>query len=310
MTEADWQEYRKNQVGIGGSDASVILGVNPFKSRFNLWLEKTGQIAPADLSNNEFVEWGNLLEPVIRKKFAQVTGFKVMRNNFVLQHDIYEWMVANVDGEVIDPAFSGKGILEIKTTSSHNKKEWEEGCPVHYMAQVQHYLAVTGYEYAYICCLCGGNFFVYYLIERDDYVIDNLIKEELSFMEQVKHNIPPEIGGSESESAWLQATFPKAIDEVMTIPREMERLAEQYYIKTNYIKLLQEEAEAIKNKIKLEGKDFKTLKGESVKISMPTITKTLFDSKRFAEEHPDLHSQYKTKVSSYRSFTVSFLEEK
>lgn len=307
MNDESWQEYRSNQKGIGGSEIATILGVNPYKSKFELWLEKTGQ-KERDKIDNQFVEWGNLLEPVIRDKFRRETGFRVMKNNFVLQHDIHEFMIANIDGEVVDPAFSGKGILEIKTTSSHNKKDWEEGCPIHYMAQVQWYMAVTGYEYAYICVLIGGNDFRYFLIERNDYVIDNMIAQASDFMHMVENRIPPEIGGSKTESDWLQASFPIAIDEEYTISYEVERMAESYYILQSQIKDLTAQADEIKNKIKLEGKEFKTLKGESVKINMPTITKTIFDSKLFALEHPELYAKYKTKESSYRGFTVSFLK--
>lgn len=304
MSHEDWQIYREQQKGIGGSEAATILGVNPYKSKFNLWLEKTGQI-PREKVDNKYVEWGNLLEPVIRKKFQKETGFKVMQNNFVLQHDEHDFMVANLDGEVIDPSFSGRGVLEIKTTSEHNKKDWANGCPIHYMCQIQHYLAVTGYEYAYIVCLCGGNHFVYYLVERDDYVIDQLISAEMEFMEQVRKGIPPEIGGSKSESEWLQVAFPESNEEEMTIPLSIERLAEEYLELQAQIKDLNARTDEIKNKIRLEGKDFKTLKGELFKISMPTINKVTFDSKLFAEEHPDLYAQYKTKHSSYRGFTVS-----
>lgn len=306
MTEADWQNYRGTQQGIGGSEVATILGVNPYKSRFELWLEKTGQSPRANV-DNQFVEWGNLLEPVIRDKFRKETGFTVMKSNFVLQHDTHDFMIANLDGIVLDPNFGGRGVLEIKTTSEHNKKQWEDGCPIHYMAQIQHYLCVTGYEYAYCVVLIGGSTFKYFLIERDDYIIDTIIREEMEFMRQVEFKIPPVIGGSKTESNWLQATFPEAVDEIMTIPQEMEMMATHYLQLQEEIKLCTEKADAIKNQIKLEGKEFKTLLGNQVKISMPTINKTIFDSKLFSQEYPDLYNQYKTKTSSYRGFTVSTL---
>ncbi len=307
MTEKDWQEYRQNQQGIGGSDVATILGVNPYKSKFTLWLEKTGQIAKSN-PNNSYIEWGNILEPVIRKKFAEETGFKVFKNNFVLQHDEHDFMIANLDGEVLDPAYAGRGVLEIKTTREHNKKDWEDGCPVHYMAQIQHYLAVTGYEYAYVVVLIGGNDFRYFLIDRDDYVIDQIIQAEMDFMDSLNRGIPPEIGGSKEESEWLQAVFPNAIDEEITIPEELENMALEYQNLQGEIKSLNARTEEIKNKIRLEGKDFKMLRGNRLKISMPTISKTTFDSKLFAQEYPELYEQYKTKTSSYRGFTISLIK--
>jgi putative phage-type endonuclease len=309
MTHQDWQNYRENQIGLGGSDIAVILGVSPFKSKFEFWLESTGQKAKPDFSENEAIEWGNILEPVIRDKFREVTGFKVFKNNFVLQNDNHDFMVANLDGEVIDPSFSGRGVLEIKTTKEHRKKDWENGCPVYYMAQVQWYLGVTGYEYAYIAVLIGGSTFKYFLIERDDYIIEQMIVQAQEFLYMVKHRIPPEIGGSKSETEWLAQAFPEAIEEETTIPPAFEELAIEYKELQDEIKNKQYRSDEIKNKIKLEGKDFKIMRGNQVKISMPTIRKTLFDSKAFSSEHPDLYVKYKTKESTYRSFDVTLLGE-
>lgn len=305
-----WQDYRKKQSGIGGSEVASILGVQPdyMKSAFILWLEKTGQKEPDEV-DNEFVLWGNLLEPVIRKQFAEETGFKVYQSHYVLQHDKYEFMVANLDGEIKDPNRKGRGVLEIKTTSEWNHKDWKgDHVPLAYMAQVQHYLAVTGYDYAYIVVLIGGNKMRYWLIERDEVLINIIIQKEQEFMHMVHNDIAPEIGGKESESEWLAATYPQAIDEVMSIPPTIEQLALEY----NELQEQQKEATArmkeIKNKIKKEGKATQMLQGNKVKVYMPTVTKTLLDTKRLAEEQPEIMAQYKTKISSYRDFKILPLE--
>lgn len=307
MTENDWQEYRQKQQGFGGSDAAIILGLNPYKSAFTLWLEKTGQIEPEPV-NNEYVEWGNLLEPIIRDKFRAETGFEVFENHFVLQHDEHEFMVANIDGEVIDPQFNGlRGVLEIKTTSERNKKDWENGCPNHYMLQIQHYLGVTNYLYAYVAVLIGGHHFKYFLIHRDDYIIDQIISAEIDFQEKITLKISPEISGNENDSKFLAETFPEDNGYEHSLFPEFEKMALRYSSIQEEIKYLQAEADALKNQIKLYAGEGKAFKGEKVKISMPTIKKTMFDSKSFAADHPELYEQYKTKESSYRGFTVSLL---
>jgi putative phage-type endonuclease len=307
MTEADWQEYRQNQQGFGGSDAATILGLNPYKSPFTLWLEKTGEIEPAAV-NNEYVEWGNLLEPIIRDKFREETGFAVFENHFVLQHDEHDFMVANIDGEVIDPQFDGKhGILEIKTTSERNASKWEEGCPDHYMLQIQHYLAVTDYHYAYVAVLIGGHHFKYFLIHRDDYIIDKIISAEMDFQEKIARKIPPEIGGSESDSNYLAAAFSEDNGEEVYLSSELEKKALKYISLQEEIKYLTAEADALKNYLRLKAGEAKLFKNEKVKITMPTIKKTLFDSKTFAADHPELYEKYKTKESSYRGFSATLL---
>ena len=58
-----WLKLRNS--GIGGSDAADVLGLNKWKSPFQLCLEKTGQTETDDLSSNEYVYWGNILELVV-----------------------------------------------------------------------------------------------------------------------------------------------------------------------------------------------------------------------------------------------------
>jgi putative phage-type endonuclease len=309
MTEADWQEYRAKQKGVGGSEVSSILEINKYKSKFVLWTEKTGAVEPEPV-DNEFVEWGNILEPSIRKKFAEATGFKTTKCNFVLQHDTYTFMIANIDGEFKDPSRKGKGVLEIKTTSEWNKGEWEgDHVPVAYMAQMQHYLAVTGYEYGAFACLVGGNKYRQFFVDRDEEAIELIINAEKEFMEAVEaNNYPWSIGGSASEASWLAKQYPNAIEEEMSIPPSIEQLALEYTEIQDGMKELKARAEEIKNQIKFEAKEFGVLRGNQVKIYMPTINKTLFDGKQFAQDHADLYNEYKTKVSSYRDFKVKLLE--
>ena len=307
MNEEQWQEYRQNQKGIGGSDVAVILNLSPYKSAFTLWLEKTGQIQAKPVQN-EYVEWGNILEPVVRDKFRRETGFKVQENPYVMQHDQHEFMVANIDGECFDSEMQEWGILEIKTTSERNKGEWENGPPNHYHLQIQHYLAVMGYSYAYVAVLIGGHHFKYFKILRDDYVIDKIISAEMEFWQLVNKKIPPEIVSGDSEA--IAEAFPLDNDETALMPPELEELAERYLDVQKEIKSLQDEQDWIKNRIKFEAKENKHLRGVRFKVSLPTITKTLFDSKKFAQIMPEMYEQYKTKESSYRGFTVKLVEEK
>jgi putative phage-type endonuclease len=306
MTEADWQAYREKQKGIGGSDVATILGLNPYKTAFTLWLEKTGQIEPPNLSGNQAIEWGNILEPVIREKFAKETGFEVLENHWVMQHELHDFMVANIDGEVIDPQFKGeRGVLEIKTAGERMKDQWTDGPPHHYMLQIQHYLAVLDYSYAYVAVLISGQTFKYFLIERDDYVIHQIIQAENEFMEMVERNIAPEISGHRADTEYLADAFPEDNGEIGELDETLEAFALRYSTVQKQIKALQEEADYIKNKIKLQAKEFRILKSSAIKINMPTIKKVSFNTKQFELDHPDLYEKYKNKETNYRSFIVT-----
>ena len=176
LSHADWLRYRT--MGIGGSDVSVIAGINPYKSAYQLWLEKTGQIEPAE-SENEYTHFGTVLEPVIRREFMERTGLKVRQKHMLLQSETYPFMLANLDGVV---KVNGEMcIFEAKTASAYKLDEWQSGIPPEYMLQVQHYMAVTDTSKAYIAALIGGNHFLYKLIERDNEIISKIIAMEKYF---------------------------------------------------------------------------------------------------------------------------------
>ena len=71
LTREEWLKYRTQ--GIGGSDVSVIAGINPFKSVYQLWLEKTGKIE-TEQTDSEYAHFGAILEPIVKKEFMDRTG--------------------------------------------------------------------------------------------------------------------------------------------------------------------------------------------------------------------------------------------
>ena len=148
LSRADWLRYRT--MGIGGSDVSVIAGINPYRSVYQLWLEKTGQTEPAE-RDNEYTHFGTILEPVVRKEFTARTGLKVRQKHMILQSEEHPFMLANLDGVI---NLDGKMcIFEAKTASAYKLDDWQSDIPPEYMLQVQHYMAVTGAAKTYIAVL-------------------------------------------------------------------------------------------------------------------------------------------------------------
>lgn len=84
----DWLTVRKS--GIGGSDAAAAVGLNPYMSPLELWLEKTGRDAnlekPDPKDTTAPVYWGTLLEPIVAAAYTQQTGNRVRKVNAVLRH--------------------------------------------------------------------------------------------------------------------------------------------------------------------------------------------------------------------------------
>ena len=174
LSKEEWLRYRN--MGIGGSDVAALLGISKWKTELELWLEKTGQ-GDALVQENEAMQWGTIMEPVIRTHFSEITGKPVVEVKAILQHPAHLYMLANIDGLTVDDE-GNPAILEIKTASEYKRSEWENGVPVYYQTQVQHYLCVAGIQKAYVAVLIGGNSFYIHEVDADTEVQQMLIALE------------------------------------------------------------------------------------------------------------------------------------
>ena len=219
LTREEWLQER--MTGIGGSDAGTILGVNKWKSKTQLFFEKTNPEMIQEISNDA-IHFGNVLEDVVAEEFAARTGKKLRRDNRMLRHPEHHFMMANLDRVVVGE----KALLECKTTSQFNKEQWEDdNVPAQYLCQIQHYMAVTGYEKAYIAVLIGGQSFIWKEIERDDELIQIIIEAEKDFWENnVQAGVIPEIDGSEATSEFINHMYQDIDNEEIELGSEADTL--------------------------------------------------------------------------------------
>lgn len=206
LDRKQWLEVR--QGGIGSSDASAAVGLNLYKSPLELWLEKTGRAAVTEEtpSMDDPRYWGTLLEPYVAMAYQQKTGHKVRRVNAVLQHPTFNFMLANLDREIVgNPDVQ---VLECKTVGEFGSRLWKDGVPEYVQLQVQHQLAVTGMAAADVAVLLCGQQLDIHRIERDDEVIARLIVLETKFWEHVEKDVPPPADGSESAAKALRQLYP------------------------------------------------------------------------------------------------------
>lgn len=176
---AEQRETRKQ--GLGGSDIAVILGLSPWKTPLELYLEKTGELPEPDLSANEAVHFGNVLEDVVADEYARRTGEKVRRNNQTLYHSTHPFLLGHLDREVVGK----RKVLEIKTASGSQRSQWGEPetdqVPEYYLVQVAHYMALRDYDSADVAVLFDGREFVRYTVGRDPELEKMIIDAAVSF---------------------------------------------------------------------------------------------------------------------------------
>lgn len=174
--------------GIGGSDAAAALGLSKRKTALQLYLEKRGEIPPEDFEGNEAIWWGRALEPIVRQKYSEVTGHTVVLPEGTLHHPRYDFMLAHVDGIILDEprGYEGK-------TAFHSTGWGEEGTdeiPIDHLLQVHHYLTVTSLEAWDVAVLIGRKFQIYE-VSGDNEMAEMLIAGESEFMRRVREGEPP-----------------------------------------------------------------------------------------------------------------------
>lgn len=296
MSREDWLEHRRTS--IGGSDAAAIIGLNEWASPYSLWADKTGRLPPKE--DNEAMRQGRDLEEYVAKRWEEATGKKVRRCNAILKNSDYPFAHANIDRDVIGE----NAGLECKTTSIMRLKEFKSGeYPAAYYAQCVHYMAVTGAERWYLGVLVLNQGFYHYVIERDQAEIDALMEAERQFWSYVQGDAPPPVDGSEATSDTLDILYAESVGGAVDL-FGLEGDITAYLEAKRELKNLQEQVSAHENAIKERLGDAERGHCGTFTASWKSQSRSSFDAKRFAQDHPefDLSGYYTT--STFRRFLI------
>lgn len=298
LPKTDWLKYRKK--GITGTDAGAICGLNPYSSAFEIYQDKiTDEIEEFD---NESMRQGRDLEEYVARRFSEETGLKVRRANAIFQNEENPFMLADFDRLIVGQ----KAGLECKTVSPYSSDKWNDGnIPLHYQMQVQHYLAVSGFDCWYIAAVIFGREFLIRKIERDEELINYLIDIERGFWyNNVLAGIMPEPDGSDNCSEMIAKMYFKGQENKTIKLSGYKEILDRRADLDKLIKKMEKEKKEIDQKIKMEMQDATVALEAGYKISWSNFEQNKLDTKKLKEEKPDIYKEY-CKSSTNRRFTVS-----
>jgi len=304
LDRKDWLQVRKS--GIGSSDAAAAVGLNPYKSPLELWMEKTGRTAAneehAGLDDPRY--WGTLLEPYVAIAYQHQTNRRVRKVNAVLQHPTFPFMLANIDREVVgDPEVQ---ILECKTAGEFGSRLWRDGVPEYVHLQVQHQLAVTGKDAADVAVLLCGQRLEIFRIPRDEDVITRLIVLEARFWEYVEADTPPPTDGSESSARALRQLYVGGGGTLdFSENQHLSQVFGELRALRNELDVKARQAEALKQILQEAMGDASRAVFATGEVSFKRAKDaTQLDAKRLAEEYPDIAARYMVTRSGSRRFLI------
>ena len=186
---AEWHEQRR--LGIGASEVSVACGFGRYRTRYDLWREKTGATAP--WGGNEATLWGQRNEPHILTDWADRNEARIIETQQQFRHERWPHLWATVDA--VATTIDGEDVIvEAKCTTSRNAQLGDGGddAPPEWLAQVQVQMLLSGLERAYIAVLIDGNRSREYCVAFDRQVAEALAdRAEAWYCEAVETPVPP-----------------------------------------------------------------------------------------------------------------------
>jgi putative phage-type endonuclease len=183
MSREEWLEWRKG--GIGGSDATAILGVSPWSTPYKIYMEKVKDFQQKETYAMLF---GRETECQSRQEFESLMDESFFPIN-VERRDI-PWIKSSLDGINMD----GNKVVEIKKANKKDHSLAKEGkVPPKYYPQCQHILQTLGLSgMYYFSSPSDGERGVIVEVERDEeYIRKVLFPQEEEFWKGVCNKTPP-----------------------------------------------------------------------------------------------------------------------
>ena len=291
----EWLKQRSK--GLGGSDAGAVVGLNPYKSAYTLWAEKTGQISNV-VEENEAIRLGNDLEDYVAKRFAERENKKIKRSSYCYQSKEFPFMRANVDRLIVGE----NSALECKTANPFKDGDYSNDIiPPSYYCQCLHYMAVCGFDRMYLAVLVFQKDFYTYVIDRGNEAVEAdiraLIKAESEFWKLVENGTAPDVDGSESTAQTLKQLHKDELKTVFDLTEYDEKLDEIQELKEQQ-KELKAKQKTLENELKevLIGCDY----GQSniYNVSAKVTTSSRFDTDKFKKENLKIYNSYKKETQT------------
>lgn len=193
----DWLALRRRDVTA--SDAGALLGVSPFKSYFELWMEKAGR-KPEDTEETAAMLRGKMLEvPALKMLAVDRPHWRVWQPNVYLR-DPAARMGATPDAYAVDPERNGFGVVQVKSVEPNAfRKSWmnesgESEPPAYVLAQTIQEAHLAGADWACVLALVIGNGIRLHIVEVpiDQRVIRNIQRHVAKFWKSIEDDNPPE----------------------------------------------------------------------------------------------------------------------
>ena len=327
---------------LGGSDVAAILGLSPYRSAIDVWMEKTGK--PIEHKDSLPLRFGSFAEEFVAQEYATRTGKQLINYPFAITHPNYEYFGGHIDRFVssnpreqcapaldhlsddLDNALQFNNqqlsaihhqpierLLECKTANPFMQQQWGDSgtdqVPLPYLCQCLWYMAITGVDKTDLAVLFGNADFRIYSLERD-LEIENTLLEKAQFFwtEYVQKDLPPPVQNErDCHKLFTKTSCAKSIEaptELVTQLAKVATLQAQMEVAEN-------ELSQIKQLVMSTMQDAEVLSYAGKTLATWKLAKgaTRIDSKRLEKDHPQLAAQYQITAQASRRLLLKSIAE-
>ena len=278
----EWLNNRKK--GIGGSDIAAIVGLDPYRSAHDVYLDKIGEAEP--VKDNDFMKWGRLLEPVVATQVAEMGHEVVMMPDSITGEKPHH--LASVDRAIIMDGV--KYPLEIKTSKKYHAEPLDK-----WKLQAAWYAAIMKSPGYYIAWWCYPTLKLEYF-DLDQELTAMLFEEADAFWQRViDRNLPEStLNFVASQGLTMEASDYLAL-EVEKLAILKEKKAE-----------LESEIETIEEGVKLAVKDAEILthSGKLILTYKEHKGRATIDAKALKAAHPDIALEFTKQSEQFRVLRI------
>ena len=294
MSQEDWLDCRYES--IGASDAGAVLGINPYKTAVDVYMEK---VTRSNNFEDNFNMWlGREIEPIIKKRFMEETGLKVRDDNKIRIDKEHSFLSTNLDGMVVGE----KVPVEYKCLGYFDGE-----IPDYYFAQLQHQMMITDSKKAYFAVLLVGrsrSFSIQTVDYNEEFV--TLMREELvSFWNE---NVLKEVMPEPTTIDDIKKMYPEPDpDSILELEDEcLKQKVGSFLENKALVRKYMDVSKSIQVEIMdyMGNKEILSQNGEHLITWKKAKDSRKFNSKKFAKDHPDLYEEYMESKQGSRRFLI------
>ena len=326
LNNQDFAQFRAKS--LGGSDVAAILGLSPYRSAVDVWMEKTGK--PIEMKDSLPLRFGSFAEEFVASEYSRHTGYSLINHPYAITHPSYPYFGGHIDRFVtkasitpssdiakleyargqltaIDGAVIEK-LLECKTANPFMQQQWGDAgtdqVPLPYLCQCLWYMAITQVNQTDLAVLFGNADFRIYHIARDLQLEQMLLEKADYFWNQyvLKDAPPPAQSEADYQSLFTKTTLAKSVEASSELVKSIGHISKVQ----QRIDQGEEELSKIKQQVMatLQDAEILTYQGKTLATWKAPKPSVRLDAKQLEKDHPALVAQYQNASQSTRRLLI------